>query len=189
MKRFYAFLFVFSLVMGFAIAAHAFTPQLIPSPGIKYWESDPTQLYGKVGYMDNGNCFRYVLNSSGSYFGPNYPTWYKVSATNDYTVTTYEGNATAFAGIAWCKYNGATSWETGTYGWIQIAGYATASVEGTVAIVQGDSLIGSAGHNYLVHYAPIAAGISCEAALKTRAVGAWSTASVTYEPMVLRSRY
>jgi len=117
----------------------------VPSPGIKT-HGTLAEMYGKIGFDDNGNKFRFVLNSSGTNEYGGHPAFYARAQSNDYTVGRYLSTSSleSFAGIWHCNDVGSTTIANGYYGWIQISGTRTAYVttEGT-SIAVGDVLIGS----------------------------------------------
>lgn len=140
MKRFSKFL-VFLLAVTFcASMAYGF----IPTAGIKTNFDGIANQYGAVGYGDNGNKYRYVLNNTVTTMEVGWSAWYDLT-NNDYTVTTWEtgANLERYAGVWFCDTFGSTYIQPATYGWIQISGFCNyASVEGTTDITAGDLLIG-----------------------------------------------
>lgn len=137
MKKFIAGLMALAFVVAFAAAALATETPVV---GIKVYGSAADKL-GKIGFMDNGNKFRFVTNV-GTTENVGEPAYYAWNATNDYTVTYVSANSfEAFAGIWYCDADGGNTISDGENGWIQISGIADAyvSMEGT-AIVVGDVL-------------------------------------------------
>jgi hypothetical protein len=148
----------FALMVVFLVASLASASKVSPIPACQYKaQGSQTQQYGKLGFDNNGNIYRWVYNAAVTTEAKN-PCWYINSSTESYNVrSSYEATSRLqnFAGIWYCDSDGDTAISVGEYGWIQVAGLCVASVEGTGAdIVIGDLLTGivnTAGGKALVH--------------------------------------
>lgn len=143
MKRFFVFLLGVSVLFSCSVWATQVSP--IPACGYKA-QGNITEQYGKLGFDNNGNTYRYVYNNSTAAAIKGYPAFYVATAGNSYTVkTSYEATTDLekFAGIWYCDESGSPAIAKSTYGWLQVAGICWASVEGTTDIGADDLLIGT----------------------------------------------
>lgn len=145
-------LLVFALTLSL-LASMATATIVSPKPTAGYKTFGTTlEAVGKIFIDDYGNVYRKVLNRSASAAVKGYPAFYKATTGESYGVTSYESTAylEKFAGIWHCDAAYDDAIAAGEYGWVQIAGYAVASVEGTTDIGQDDLLIGDVGGQYLI---------------------------------------
>lgn len=201
MKKIILIALALSFVFSVAVFASSKVDE-IPAVGIKTDQTSLSSLYGKIGYSNNGNTYRVVLNSSGQSMIQGYPAFYLSAEANDYACSTFEANGYLleyFGGIWYCDLDGNKTITNGEYGWVQVGGYCSAaSVEGTTDIGVGDVLIGKAGYNYLVKgrasYSATMKGVGTASTevdnvYGPRAVTAYTTNSAGLTDVRLRSGY
>lgn len=179
MKKSLAIVAIILALFGAAYAAD----QLIPAVGMKTGVST-AQKYGCYSFTNNGNVYKYVLNSSTEAVTAGYPAFYDFSSGNNYTVTGYDGinygTQEAFAGVWYCSSSGSSTISASSYGWIQIGGTASAYVRNTAgAISVGSHLTGAGTYKALVLTANAASVEGIYAGFKPMALEAQNSSTAS----------